>query len=118
MSTQLQRLGQNRPGSNLAGQLSPYSSEGRAVARSNRQAEAQVVRMNNEAALVDHQNALVNQIKRNEIGRRRQRATDVMHAQSAMIDYVRQGDPAKQMEMLDTYNAWKQGELYRMMTDE
>jgi hypothetical protein len=43
-----------------------------------------------------------------------------MHGQAALMSVAQtlaHGDPAKQIEYLDVYNAWKQGEIYRLATE-
>lgn len=97
-----------------------YSPEGRAIARSDRAAVARAHEIANDAAVADFKNELVHQLKVNEIQRRARRAHDVMHAAGALMgvaETLAHGDPNKQIEYLDVYNAWKQGEIYRIVTE-
>ena len=96
------------------------SVEGREIARSDRQAVVKAHQLANEAAVWDFANELSHQLKVNEIQRRGRRALDVMHGQAALMSVAQtlaHGDPTKQMEYLDVYNAWKQGEIYRIATE-
>jgi len=113
----------NRPslaGNMLREQPTRLTASGREIARSDRQAVARAHRLANEAALQDFANELSHQLKVNEIQRRGRRALDVMHGQAALMSVAQtlaHGDPSKEMEYLDVYNAWKQGEIIRMVTE-
>jgi hypothetical protein len=113
----------NRPslaGDTLRTQPTRYSAEGRAIARSDRTAVVRAHEIANDAAVADFKNELLHQLKTNEIQRRGRRALEVMHGQAALLSVAQtlaHGDSAKQMEYLDVYNAWKQGEIYRLATE-
>jgi hypothetical protein len=113
----------NRPslaGDMLREQPRRRSVEGREIARSDRQAVVKAHQIANEAAVRDFANELSHQLKVNEIQRRGRRALEVMHGQAALLSVAQtlaHGDQANQMEYLDVYNAWKQGEIYRLATD-
>jgi hypothetical protein len=122
-SNQVTPYNVNRP--SLAGnvfrtQPTRYSAQGRAIARSDRAAVTRAHEIANDAAVADFKNELVHQLKVNEIQRRARRAHDVMHAAAALMgvaETLAHGDQARQLEYLDVYNAWKQGEIYRIVTD-
>lgn len=122
-SNQVTPYNPNRP--SLAGNIfreqpGRLSAEGRQIARSDRQAVVKAHQIANDAAVADFRNELVHQLKVNEIQRRARRAHDVMHAQGALMSVAQtlaHGDPNRQMEYLDVYNAWKQGEIYRIVTE-
>jgi hypothetical protein len=124
MSTnQVTRYNANRPslaGDMLREQPTRYSPEGRAIARSDRQAVVKAHKIANEAAVQDFANELSHQLKLNEIQRRGRRALEVVHGQAALLSVAQtlaHGDQAKHLEYLDVYNAWKQGEIYRLATE-
>jgi hypothetical protein len=100
--------------------VSRHSAEGRQIVRSDRALIANARELTNEATLIDYSNELTHQIKLNDIQRRARRAHDIIHAQSAILDVAEvlaKGNPGRQMEYLEVYNAWKMGELYRLATD-
>jgi hypothetical protein len=113
----------NRPslaGDMLREQPTRLSAEGRAIARTDRRTVVKAHQLANEAAVQDFANELSHQLKLNEIQRRGRRALEVMHGQAALMSVAQtlaHGDPAMQMEYLDVYNAWKQGEIYRLATE-
>jgi hypothetical protein len=122
-SNQLTPYNANRPalaGDGFRAQPARYSPAGRAITRSDRSAVTRAHEIANDAAVADFKNELVHQLKVNEIQRRARRAHDVMHAAGALLsvaETLAHGDQAKQLEYLDVYNAWKQGEIYRIVTE-
>jgi hypothetical protein len=100
--------------------LPTYSRESRAIARNDRAAVVRGRELANEAALKDLELEFVHQIKLNEMQRRQRRTNDAMHGAAALrmvAETLAQGDPAKALEYNDFYNAWKTGEIYRIVTD-
>ena len=94
-----------------------YSVEGRAIARSDRQAVVRARDIANGAALEDFTNELEHQLELNQIQRRARRVTDIIHAQSAILDIasnLARGDAVRGMEYADVYQVWKIVEMQRL----
>jgi hypothetical protein len=91
----------------------------KAIARADSNAVVVAHEMANDAALADFRNELEAQLERNEAQRRLRQAHDVVHGVSQLRNVaaaLAHGDPSREMDLNDITDAYKIGEMRRMMS--
>lgn len=132
--TNISRYSPNQPalaGDQFRRQPMRYSPTGRAITRSDKGTAVVAKEIANRGALRDFSNEVDHQVNMSEIVRQEREkregmlsrmrvAQDTAHAAAAILDTVEvlsRGDAQRALEYQDIYQAWKSGEMYRMMTE-